>query len=66
MIAPFPPGYGYGDAYAYAYGTSSTRYTIAMTSHRTGGDLITGGTFAVSWVTYGTQVVTPWQGGPEG
>lgn len=59
--APYPLGYDYGDA----YGTSLTRYMIAKTALRTG-DLITSGSFTVSWVEYGTQVTATWTGTPEG
>jgi hypothetical protein len=55
MTAPMPLGYGYADA----YGTSSTRYIIAETGLRTG-DLITGGSFSVGWVPYGTEPAGPW------
>lgn len=55
MVAPLPSVYGYGDA----YGTSTARYTIAKTNIRSG-NLISGGSFTVMWISYGTQLAQPW------
>lgn len=62
MVAPLPPGYGYGDA----YGTSIARFTIAETGLRRG-NLLSDGSFQITWILYGTQPAKAWPWStPEG